>query len=267
MFATDAVQRDQIEAACRNVPLSEQPIDAIVIDEADIIAAATKLKASNSAGPDGIPSVFLKNCISLLTDPLGRIFRLSLASGRFPTLWKDAYMFPVHKKGDKRNADNYRGISSLCAASKLFELLVLDPMFFQCKNYISVDQHGFIPKRSTTSNLLKLTSSIMDGFSSGFQTDVIYMDLSAAFDRINHSIAVAKLERLGFSGSLLDWLKSYLSGRSISVKIGDERSVSFPAHSGIPQGSHLGPLIFLLYFNDINLLLNEKSSLILRRRP
>lgn len=97
MFTIDAAQRDQIETACRNVPMSEQAINAIVIDEADIIAAATTLKALNSAGPDGIPSVFLKNCISLLTDPLGRIFRLSLASGQFPTLWKDAYMFPVHK--------------------------------------------------------------------------------------------------------------------------------------------------------------------------
>lgn len=97
----------------------------------------------------------------------------------------------------------------------------------------------------------------MDSFSSGYQTDVIYMDLLAAFGRINHSISVAKLERLGFCGSLLDWFKSYLSGRSISVKICDELSTSFPVHSGIPQGSHLGPLIFLLYFNDINFLLKS----------
>lgn len=132
-----------------------------------------------------------------------------------------------------------------------------DPFFFHVKHYISEDQHGFMPKRSTTTNLLSITSFIMDGFSAGSQTDVIYMDLSAAFDRINHDIAVAKLERLGFGGSLLHWFKTYLCGRSLKVKIGEKVSASFPAVSGIPQGSHLGPLIFLLYFNDVTFLLKS----------
>lgn len=159
-------------------------------------------------------------------------------------------MFSVHKKGDKRNIDNYRGISALCATSKLFELVVLDPIFSHCKNLIVDSQHGFLPGRSTTTNLLDFTSYILDGMSKGVQTDAIYTDLSAAFDKLDHNIAVAKLERMGFSGSLLMWFRSYLTGRSLCVKIGDLLSFWFSAYSGIAQGSHLGPLVFLMYFND-----------------
>lgn len=84
------------------------------------------------------------------------------------------------------------------------------------------------------------------------QTDVIYTDLTAAFDKLNHEIAIAKLERLGVCGNLLGWFRSYLTGRKLAVALGDCRSASFRASSGIPQGSHLGPLIFLLYFNDVH---------------
>lgn len=165
-------------------------------------------------------------------------------------------MFPVYKKGNKRDIDNYRGISALCAVSKLFELAVLDLVFFHCKQQICAEQHGFMPGRSTTSNLLTFTTFLTKGLASRSQTDVIYTDLSAAFDRLNHDIAIAKLEKLGFSGSLLGWFQSYLSRRTISVKIGECVSLLFLAYSGVAQGSHLGPLIFLLYFNDSNFVLD-----------
>ena len=146
----------------------------------------------------------------------------------------------------------YRGISSLNAVSKLFELAVLDPIFGFCKDYIANEQHGFMPKRSTTSNLLEFTSYVIDGFNEDVYTDAIYTDLSAAFDKINHDITIAKLRKLGFYGPLLKWLDSYLVNRILKVRINDCESDAFVAHSGIPQGSHLGPLIFLLYFNDVN---------------
>lgn len=158
--------------------------------------------------------------------------------------------YNMYEKGDKRNADNYRGISALCATSKLFELAVMDPVFFFCKNLISDDQHGFMPSRSTTTNLLTFTTFVTDSFTAKSQTDAVYTDLSAAFDKLNHSIAIAKLERMGIGGVLLRWFQSYLTGRKISVKIGDWLSAVFEAFSGIAQGSHLGPLVFLLYYND-----------------
>lgn len=94
--------------------------------------------------------------------------------------------------------DNYRGISALCAVSKLFELVVMDPVFAHCKHYIADEQHGFMPKRSTSTNLLEFTSYVFDCMEDGSQTDVIYTDPTAAFDKINHDIAIAKLDRLGF---------------------------------------------------------------------
>lgn len=112
-----------------------------------------------------------------------------------------------------------------------------------------------MPKRSTCSNLVAYTSFISQSMQKRQQVDAIYTDLSAAFDKINHRIAFAKLERLGFCGSFLKWLCSYLSDREMCVKIGDVLSAVFAVFSGVPQGSHLGPIIYLLYMNDVHLLL------------
>ena len=252
VFCNEVLTTRQVNDAAINVPLPAHSITSINIDEHAIRTAVVKLKHSYSPGPDGIPATLLKKCTSGLLTPLGHLFRLSLSTGRFPSPWKKAFMFPVFKKGDRANVENYRGISALCATSKLFELVVIEPIFSHCQLSIAEEQHGFLPKRSCATNLLCFTGYVIDSFTERYQTDAIYTDLSAAFDKVNHRIAVAKLDRYGFGGDLLSWLESYLSERTIRVKIGDESSDSFPATSGIAQGSHLGPLLFLLYFNDVN---------------
>ncbi|XP_052561952.1 uncharacterized protein LOC128092347 [Culex pipiens pallens] len=157
-----------------------------------------RLKSSNSCGPDGIPAVVLKKSCDALAEPLAQLFNTSLSTGFFPCFWKKSFVFPVHKKGPKRDVRNYRGIAALCA-----------------------EQHGFMAKRFTSSNLVTYSSFILRTMQERKQIDAIYTDLSAAFDKLNHRIAVAKLERLGFSGSLLEWLRSYLTGREVSVKVDD----------------------------------------------
>ncbi|XP_055536990.1 uncharacterized protein LOC129725335 [Wyeomyia smithii] len=255
VFSNETPTDGEISDAANNVPFPGHSMASINIDDNAILAAARKLKHTYSPGPDGIPATLLEKFIAGLLTPLTHLFRLSLATGRFPTTWKQAFLFPVHKKGDRSKIDNYRGISALCAISKLFELVVLQPIFSHCQSTISDDQHGFLPKRSCATNLLCLTNYAFDSFVHRHQTDVIYTDLSAAFDKVNHQITVAKLDRYGFSGNLLGWLESYLLGRTLRVKIGDEISEPFVATSGIAQGSHLGPLVFLLYFNDVHHLL------------
>lgn len=255
VFTDEALPDTHVALAACNVPQYNQTLSSINISEEMISTAAQQLKSSYNPGPDGVPSAFLKKHIAILVAPLHLLFRKSVVSGKFPTCWKFAHMFPVHKKGSKRDANNYRGITSLSSISKLFELVIMQPLLSHCKQYISDDQHGFTSGRSTVTNLLCLTSFITDSMAERAQTDVIYTDLSAAFDKVNHEIAIAKLDRLGVHGSLLRWFGSYLSDRQLMVAIGDSRSAIFQATSGIPQGSHLGPLIFLLYFNDVNLVL------------
>ncbi|XP_055612515.1 uncharacterized protein LOC129759125 [Uranotaenia lowii] len=219
VFDSNSISSDQVTSAACNVPHLNTWLNQIVVDDDIILKATAKLKHSLSAGPDGIPATFLKRYISHMLIPLKIIFQVSLDQSTFPSLWKEAYMFPVHKKGDRRNVNNYRGISALCAIAKLFELVVLEPIFSYCKPYFSNEQHGFMPKRSTTTNLLTFTSNVQDSFAMGSQTDVIYTDLSAAFDKVNHSIAIAKLDRIGICGSLLEWFRSYLVGRKLIVRI------------------------------------------------
>lgn len=130
--------------------------------------------------------------------------------------------------------------------------MILDNLTHSYSSYISDDQHGFTKKRSTMTNLVLYTDSIIREMEQGYQTDAIYTDFSAAFDKINHQIAVAKLSHLGIHGNFLKWMESYLTGRWMSVKIRDHVSEQFAITSGVPQGSHLGPFIFLLYLNDVN---------------
>lgn len=252
VFVNEELSNEHVVNAACEVPIRSAIEPHPPVSSDDVRKAALHLKYSSSIGPDGIPSLVIKNCIDALSVPLASIFNLSLNMGTFPDVWKNSFVFPVYKKGDKQSVVNYRGIAALCAVSKLFELIVLDYLKHNCSSYIAAEQHGFVQKRSTATNLVQYTSFIIRELENGRQVDAIYTDLSAAFDKINHKIAVAKLERLGFHGSLLDWLQSYLTGRRMSVKIGDHISQSFPVSSGVPQGSHLGPFVFLLYLNDVH---------------
>lgn len=224
----------------------------ITISHQDVTDNINLLKDDYSTGPDGIPAIVLKKCNEVLTEPISILFQESLSNGIFPNYWKDSYIIPVHKKGCKADIANYRPIAKLSCIPKLFEKTIYDRIYFSCKQIFSPHQHGFLRARSTTTNLTGFVSDTLINLERGLDIDMITTDFSKAFDKVSHNVIIFKLKALGFPPGLLAWIASYLGERRYRVTFRSATSEPFTAGSGVPQGSHLGPLLFLLTINDVD---------------
>jgi len=222
------------------------------ISFADVMERLDKLSVAKGPGPDGIHPRFIKNCALSLCEPLLIIYNKSLSEGVFPTLWKVAYISPIHKSGPAGDVSNYRPISKLSIFGKIFESIVNDHINISMRSYIIPQQHGFCRGRSTITNLLSYSEFLFSALDSSGQVDVVFTDFRKAFDKVNHWLLLQKLKFIGFPDSLLRWIDSYIHFRTQIVVVCGCRSNSVDITSGVPQGSHLGPTLFNLFINDIN---------------
>lgn len=217
----------------------------------DVLSALSSLPQKFSSGPDNVPPFILQKCAGCLAAPLSVLFNKSLSSGVFPSPWKSSFIFPIHKSGDRSNIANYRGVCIQSSIPKVLDKLVSSRLSFACKQFISEKQHGFTTKRSTVTNLLCYQSDILNSFESGQDVHSVYTDVAKAFDRVNPRFLVAKLKSYGIGDAFLRWLANSFSDRIQMVRIGDDKSSSIVVSSGVGQGSHSGPLLFSLFFNDL----------------
>lgn len=234
-----------------NMQNNSLPLTAPTIDHESLLNKLKSLDLRKGAGPDGIPPMFIYKCAPVLVSPLILIFNKSLSSGIFPDLWKKAKVVPIYKSDEKDNVNNYRPISILSTFAKVFESLVCPYIQSHFKLYLSDYQHGFVGSRSTCTNLATFTEMLSDAIDCGKQIDVIYTDFSKAFDRVPHHLLLSKLSAYGITGTLYNWLKSYLENRLFFVVVNGFQSGTYEASSGVPQGSHIGPILFIVFVNDI----------------
>ncbi len=206
---------------------------------------------NKSTGLDLFNVKLLKLAAPYVSQSLAHICNLSLNTSKFPDDWKKAKVTPIFKSGDKSNVSNYRPISVLPIISKIIERNVHNQLYaYLCsKNILSDSQSGFRSKHSTTTTLLDVQDYILNNMDKGLATGVIFLDLKKAFDTVNHEILIKKLAKYGINGNELNWFKSYLHNRSQAVRVNSSLSDFKTYNTGIPQGSILGPLLFIIFVN------------------
>lgn len=228
----------------------------------DVVVAINSLKNETVCSVGAYPSLFFKKCLTNVVTSITMLFNSCLENGRFLDCWKHCSIVPIFKSGDRSQVTNYRPIVKQSTFAKIFDIIIKDKLFERVEHLISPCQHGFVPGRSTATNLILKTNNIIKAMEQGSQCDVIYTDFAKAFDTVDHNFLLDKLKNIGLSSNLLTFFKHFLLNRKLRVQIKNAcSSYSINAYSGIPQGTHIGPLLFIIFINEVPLIVNFSKCL------
>ena len=228
-------------------------LSEVSITDDDILNAIKSVKVAAANGPDHVSNRLLKETIKSVLTPLKLIFKKSLETAVVPNSWKEAHIVPVFKTGDKQDKANYRPISLLSNIGKLLERIIFKKLYEYCEanGLLTWRNSGYKKLDSTVNQMIYISHNIYEALSKGQEVCFVSLDASAAFDRVWHDGLLHKLKNKGITGKLLDWLANYLYGRKQRVVIKGQESDWNNNTAGVPQGSILGPLLFLIYIDDI----------------